>query len=613
MSVRLKLMMIVLFVALLPVSISAYSMLRVHSESSDQRLAQLHQKSAELGATYSRSYLNRGIRTLESLVQERIDWAALTAEERTQVLWLIYEQLEGIVVVSLLDEVGNGIGPSVYRDADEQAESLKQRPIVVSSQLSGYAHSLPHAEALVQGAAIGEALPSTPQHGAIIPLAFAVQGPDTQRWVVGVGLSVSPVCRQLSANHSTDTHLELLGRNGASLCPQAGPVATPHARLTAMLPAATPSTLRYPDAVGRSVLAAVAPAGADWTIAATQLASIAFAPRRRIQKQIVFWIGFGVLGALGAGIFLARGITRPIAILSHATGQIAAGHYDCQLEVEGADEFAQLSNAFNIMSAEVNAWNTELTSRVDERTRALTEAQEQLLESKKLAAVASMSAGIAHEINNPLTAVISFAQVLEARAKRNPDGAKQASILAKLTESALRIHDIVRRMQRLSEESARGMAQTSPHMIVDGAVNSVREKLASKKIELLQTADEGLPNVFVQPDQLQHALVQVLDNAINAIEGETRRITTSMKRMGDDLVQLEIVDTGRGIPASAIKKVFEPFYTRKDEWGGQGLGLAEAQQIISANHGIIKIRSTVGQGTTVSILVPVATERAHLV
>ncbi len=613
MSVRLKLMTIVLFVALLPVSISAYSMLSVHSESSNLRLAELHQKNAELGATFSKSYLSNAVSVLESLIRDRIDWAALSSDERTQVLWLIYEQLDGVVIVSLLDEAGNGIGPSVYRDVGESAEALQERPIILASQLSAFASKLPHADALQEGSAIGEALPPTDVEGATLPLAFSVQGTAGERWVVGVGLSLSPVCKQLTANRSEDTRLDLLSRTGASLCPTAEASAIPHRRLAAVLPAAEPSTLHYPDSSGRNLLAATAPAGADWTIVATQFASTAFAPRRRIQKQIVFWIGFGVLGALVAGVFLARGITRPIATLSHATGQIAAGRYDCQLVIEGGDEFAQLSNAFNIMSAEVQAWNTELTMRVDERTKALTQAQEQLLESKKMAAVASMSAGIAHEINNPLTAVISFAQVLEARARRDPANAKQASILGKLTESALRIHDIVKRMQRLSEESARGMTETPPSVLLDGALNKVREKLQAKEIELAQTLEEDLPNVFVQPDQLQHALVQVLDNSINAMDGESRCITITAKRMGDDLVQLEIVDTGRGIPASAMKKIFEPFYTLKGEWRGQGLGLAEAKQIIAANHGTIRAQSTVGEGTTISILIPVATERAHLV
>ncbi len=613
MSVRLKLMTIVLFVALLPVSISAYSMLRVHSDSSNLRLAELHQKNAELGATFSRSYLENASNALGSLVRDRIDWAALSAEERTQVLWLIYEQLDGVVVVSLLDEAGKGIGPSVYRDAAESAAVLHGRPIISTAQLTRYAHALPHERALQDGYAIGEALPPTADADATLPLAFAVRGTEGQRWVVGVALSLSPVCAQLTENRSRDTRLSLLSKSGASLCQSPEQTGPPHPRLVAALPATQPATLSYPDSQENRLLAATAPAGADWSIVATQYASTAFAPRRRIQKQIVFWIGFGVLGALVAGVFLARGITRPIATLSQATGQIAAGHYDCQLVVDGRDEFAQLSNAFNIMSAEVRSWNTELTNRVDERTRALSEAQEQLLESKKMAAVSSMSAGIAHEINNPLTAVISFAQVLEARAGRDPAQANQASILSKLTESALRIHDIVKRMQRLSEESARGMAKTPPHILLEGAIHSMQEKLEARNVELCQTLEPRLPDVFVQASQLQHALVQILDNAINSLDGETRRIAIAARRMGDDLLQIEITDTGRGIPESLIKKIFEPFYTLKSEWRGQGLGLAEAKQIVTANHGTITVRSEVGAGTTMNILLPVATEQAHLV
>ncbi|MCP4448727.1 MAG: HAMP domain-containing histidine kinase [Myxococcales bacterium] len=613
MSVRLKLITIILFVALLPVSISAYTMLSVHQESANRRVSDLHQKTAELGAARSQGYLGNATRVLGSLVRDRIDWASLTESERPQVLWLIYEQLEGVVVVSLLDEEGLGIGPSVYRDASLTAQSLRARPIVSEDYLKGYARSLPHAQALERGQALGTALAPKGKRGAIIPLAFSVAGPNGARWVLGIGLSLTRVCERLANDAPPDTRLELLDSRAMHLCPSAQPKAQVASSLAAILPAQQPSTLRYQAHNGRRLLAAAAPGGADWTVVATQAASTAFAPGRRIRQQLMFWIGFGVLGALVAGFFLAREITSPIATLSQATRQIAAGHYDLKLAEEGRDEFAQLSHAFNVMCAEIQSWNTELTKRVDERTRALSEAQEQLLESKKSAAVISMSAGIAHEINNPLTAVISFAQVLESRAKRDPKRRQDATTLGKLSENALRIHDIVRRMQRLAEDSSSGKLDTRPADVTEAAKIAVRDQLAAAGIDLTIEEEPNLPRIYVHRSQFQHALEQILSNSIKAIDGDIRRITISTKRMGDDLLQFEITDTGRGIPEASLKKIFDPFYTLKEEWRGQGLGLAETRQIIAANHGTVKVRSTVGEGTTMTILMPVATERTHLV
>ncbi|MCP4446842.1 MAG: hypothetical protein GY811_16060 [Myxococcales bacterium] len=132
-------MTIVLFVALVPVSISTYTMLSVHQQSANQRLAELHQKTAELGAAHSQSYVDNAVQVLDGLIRHRVDWPALTEAERPQVLWLIYEQLENVVVVSLLDEDGKGIGPSVYRDDSLSSESLLNGPVMALEDLQSYA------------------------------------------------------------------------------------------------------------------------------------------------------------------------------------------------------------------------------------------------------------------------------------------------------------------------------------------------------------------------------------------------------------------------------------------------------------------------------------------
>ncbi len=611
MSVRLKLITIVIFVALLPISISAYTMLNLHQQSFGETLKELHEKTAELGAARSENLMNNATDVLSDLIRERIDWSALNEGELAQVQWLIYDQLDDIAVVAVLDSEGTGIGPSVYRDARTETASLTSHVIMDSQELQEFGRRLPLAEALHSGVSIGSPVPPTATSAAIVPIAFSVAGPDGHDWVVGVGISLQRLCEALASSRAADLEISLVNRDRTLLCSGSNHIQLGET-LLARLPIETSTTMRYRDGDQRDVLAAASPAGPGWTMVTTQPASVAFAPGRRIRNQVIFWIALGALGALLAGLYLARAITRPVATLAGATAEIAKGNYAVSIPVEGRDEFAQLSTAFNAMCAEIQSWNQELTHRVEERTQALSDAQGQLLESRKLAAVAAMSAGIAHEINNPLTAVISFAQVLEARAAKDPSQDKQAVVLNKLAESALRIRDIVQRMQTLSETSGRGMTDQKPEDILEAALQIVQTRVDEAKIDVVIDRQPDTPNIYVQRMQLQGALVHMLDNSIKAMQGAQRKLRLSCRRLDARLVEIEIGDSGKGIPPEAIEKIFEPFFTLKDHWLGQGLGLAEAHQIITANHGIVRVRSKLGEGTTMTLIFPVATQRAHL-
>ncbi len=165
------------------------------------------------------------------------------------------------------------------------------------------------------------------------------------------------------------------------------------------------------------------------------------------MKITVVWIGMAILIAIFGGVVLARGVSRPISELEEASRRIAGGDYERALEINSRDEVGSLARSFNKMTDEIRAWNVELTERVDGRTRELKQAQEQIVRSQKLAAVGELGAGVAHEINNPLTGVVGLAQLLRAEAEL---GSETAETLDDIIVNGKRVADVVNELLRYS-------------------------------------------------------------------------------------------------------------------------------------------------------------------
>jgi signal transduction histidine kinase len=329
--------------------------------------------------------------------------------------------------------------------------------------------------------------------------------------------------------------------------------------------------------------------------------------------QTLFWIVLGIVGAVIAGTILARGITGPLRELESGARRVAAGDYEKKIALDTKDELSEVAGAFDAMSDEIRAWNAELTERVEERTRELKAAQEQLLEARKLGAMASLSAGVAHEINNPLASVLAFTQLLLSKARKSEGAAKQVSMLETVETEALRINDIVSRMQRLSQEQGEGFGKVSPGGIFDLVLTRMDHALEEASIHVDRRDDSHPSEVRGNREQLATAFEYVVDNAIKAMSGEERKLGLRVRDVEGELVVLEVSDTGRGIAAEHLDRVFEPFYTTKDDWRGVGLGLSLAHRIVTDHGGSIRIDSTLGEGTTVSVTLPASRAEAHLV
>jgi signal transduction histidine kinase len=579
MSVGSKLLLILVFVALAPLGVFASSALAEHEQALSDELSALHQKTAEHGARTTTRTLTAAQQALRGLAGA-IPWGELSDEERAGALLLVYDQLDDIAVVSLLDERGAGIGASLYRDRTDD-----RHPRVDVATLGAFARSVPFVRAQT-APATGEVFGSEP----MLTLAIPVLGIANARWVLAVAISLRGACTELALANPPGVTTRIETDDGRLLC---------GARSTGEL------------------LTAAARTSEGWQVVAEQPRETAFASLRSVRIQSIVWMALGVLGAVIAGAVLAQSIQRPLYALTRGVEALASGDLRHRVTSVARDEIGVLARAFNRMGDEIakqddeiRTWNKELQARVDVRTKELRDAQDQLLQSKKLGAIAALGAGVAHEINNPLTGVVGLTQVLLA--KKGKLDEKTVRTLTSIEREALRIRDIIDRLGTLAQASVADATRLEISCAVDAALAQYADQIATRGIGIERTFADDVPLVVGNVAQLSHVFAQLVDNALRAMpDGGSLKLAT--RTIDREAVVVEVTDTGRGIAPDVLDRIFEPFFTTKDRWRGTGLGLAIAHRIVEAHQGSIRATSTVGAGTTMTITFPAAGRAAHLV
>jgi PAS domain S-box-containing protein len=225
--------------------------------------------------------------------------------------------------------------------------------------------------------------------------------------------------------------------------------------------------------------------------------------------------------------------------------------------------------------------------------------QEMLLEQEKLTSVGKLAAGVAHEINNPLTAVLTNSMLLLEELKvDNP----MYEDLKGIADETLRCREIVRGLLEFARQEAPAKAESDLNKIVASVVGLVRKQFSFRNITIEHNLDENLPLVRLDRDQVQQVIVNMLMNAMEAIDRDGEiRVETSYDELRHT-IQLKIKDTGCGVPEDARLKLFDPFFTTKDT--GTGLGLSISHGIIQRHGGSVSFESQVGRGTTFTIALP---------
>jgi two-component system NtrC family sensor kinase len=319
--------------------------------------------------------------------------------------------------------------------------------------------------------------------------------------------------------------------------------------------------------------------------------------------------------ALGVVFFANRVVMRPAASLLEGTRRIAQGDLEHRIPAGPPDELGLLADSFNRMTDSLQEARTEiedlmngLEQQVEQRTAALRGAHKELLRSEKLASLGRLAASIAHEINNPLSGILTFAKLLIRTLEdgaEDQDAKDQCLKNLRLVErETARCTAIVRNLLDFARERPLTLTGVDLNQVLSEALSLLEHQLALRGVSLDKHL-EPLPAIQADFGQLRQALVNVVLNAADAMSAGGQLAVSS----GADAEGVEVVvtDTGVGIPPEHLARIFDPFFSTKNK--GTGLGLSVVYGIVERHGGRLEVKSEVGQGTTVRMRLPLSGAR----
>jgi signal transduction histidine kinase len=263
--------------------------------------------------------------------------------------------------------------------------------------------------------------------------------------------------------------------------------------------------------------------------------------------------------------------------------------------ITSADQYQRLQ----VTISQLRTMQLELRARME----AQRSAENRLVQAAKLAAVGEMAAGIAHELNNPLTSVTGFAELALDGLPADSQTRKDLEIVMR---EAMRAKDVVRRLLDFARQSESTRARASLNEVTEDVVALSRHLIHTSGVELKLELEKDLPWVLVDSNQMKQVLVNLVHNALQAMPAGGKLIlsTESASRDGRDWIKITVCDTGVGIPQPDLARIFEPFYTTKGDQGGTGLGLSVTYGIVTDHGGQIEVESELGVGSKFTVWLP---------
>lgn len=329
-------------------------------------------------------------------------------------------------------------------------------------------------------------------------------------------------------------------------------------------------------------------------------------------------LAFVIIASIVVGLFIHRLVYVPLRDLESGAKRLARGDLEQPIPVRSGDEFGQLAASFNAMTValrnsrtELREWGRTLEQKVEERTRKLRLAQLEAARGERLASVGLLAAGIAHELNNPLTGVLTFSSLVRKNVR---DGTQEAEDLDLVIKETKRCAAIIRRLLDFAREKAPEMKYADLNRILEETARLVERPAHLRDIEITLELDRELPPVWVGEDQIKQVVMNMLVNAQQAIE-KKGSITVRSRRCPEPkspepgaspvpMVEFAIIDSGCGIPEQDLARIFDPFFTTKDVGKGTGLGLSVSHGIVKAHGGTVEVESKAGEGTAFHVFLP---------
>lgn len=338
-----------------------------------------------------------------------------------------------------------------------------------------------------------------------------------------------------------------------------------------------------------------------------------------IQKNrintIIYGVSFIALISVVLCFILWNFVTKPLSLLEEGMRNIGKGNLDHRINIKTRDEMGLLAETFNAMAKELKdsrhkleQWTKCLEEEVEKKTLEIKKAQEQLMNAEKLASLGRMAAGFAHELNSPLTGIITFAHLIM---KRLPETDKEnREDLQVIIEQAERCSRIIKGLLGFSRKTGYEKTLTDINSLIERTVAMVQNQARFHNIEFKINLERKIPQITVDAHQMEQVFLNLLINAADAMnERGTIMISSRLIKDSEDpskeQIELEFTDTGPGIPEEYLSKIFEPFFTTKPPGKGTGLGLSVSYGIIKRHGGSIFVKSSPGKGASFFIRLPV--------
>jgi len=341
------------------------------------------------------------------------------------------------------------------------------------------------------------------------------------------------------------------------------------------------------------------------------------------SRMVFYTAGAMLIVAVMSFLFVWRVVDKPIKALRKGTEHLTQGELGYQIDVRSHDEVGGLAQSFNGMSLQLRTaneeivnWTKTLEDRVEQKTSELERAHAHVLHVEKMASIGKMAAVVAHEVNNPLSGILTYAKLLRKwvasgqAAHEKQEEAMQC--LELIAAESRRCGDLIKNLLSLSRTAPMNVQSTDIHAVIDRCLLLVRHQLQLVGIELQLDIAKDLSLVACDAAQMEQVFLALIMNAIDAMpRGGTLWIETRLSNHEKE-VNIQVRDDGAGIAPDILPHIFEPFMTTKENGRGVGLGLAISRGIVERHHGSIEVASDMGRGTTFTVTLPTQNKDAAL-
>jgi len=328
----------------------------------------------------------------------------------------------------------------------------------------------------------------------------------------------------------------------------------------------------------------------------------AFQPIRRLKQKNYFLLSCVILIVAVLAGFLTRSIIHPVEILQDGAARIQDGDLSHVIRLDTKDELGRLATSLNTMARTLIESNTRLEAKVKERTRAL----EMRKEAEKMGALNTLTAGIAHELNNPMMGILNFAQYC---LKHTDSEDRRFAVLVDTVREVTRCSDIVRNLltfTRVDDPGKEDFQQESLVTVIDRVFRLLAYRTEKENVNITRNIEKDTPPIRMKITDIQQVFLHLVGNALDGLKtSPEKKLHIRTGLIDGGMVETLLTDTGEGIDPGIMEKIFDPFYTTKPPGKGTGLGLSVSRSIVENHGGRITCESKKNKGATFRVLLPI--------